>query len=462
MSSNIRNILFRADSSSTIGIGHIMRDLVLAKQYPEANITFATQDLNGNINHKIIEAGYKLEILKSDDLSELEELIKKLAIDMIVIDHYGIDYNFEEQLKNKNPTLKIMVLDDTYEKHHCDILLNHNIYGDETKYKELVPQNCELRCGSKFTLLRDEFIKENIYIIPKNTSNITNVFVSLGGVDSKNLNLQILEILNEYTNFTIDIVTTTSNKELDKLQKYVSNYTNISLHINTNEIAKLMSQCDFAIVTPSVTANEICFMNIPFVAIKTEDNQNNMYEYLKLNNYFVLEEFEIDSLKQSINLLMNVQKINLIPFQNLTLKEKEMVLSWRNDDLVRKWMFNQEYITLDKHLDYIESLASRIDRLYFLAKIQDEYFGVVDLTNIMTCDRAELGIYVKPNTHGNGKVLMHKIIQFAFQDLKINKLLANVYKSNKNAIKLYKKFNFITVSNDKDKNGDLLKMELKK
>lgn len=52
------NILFRADSSSTIGTGHIMRDLVLAQQYPEANITFATQDLNGNINHKIIETGY--------------------------------------------------------------------------------------------------------------------------------------------------------------------------------------------------------------------------------------------------------------------------------------------------------------------------------------------------------------------------------------------------------------------
>ena len=39
------NILVRADSSSYIGTGHIMRDLVLAKQYLNENIIFATQDL---------------------------------------------------------------------------------------------------------------------------------------------------------------------------------------------------------------------------------------------------------------------------------------------------------------------------------------------------------------------------------------------------------------------------------
>ena len=61
------NILVRADSSSYIGTGHIMRDLVLAKEYKNENIIFATQDLVGNINHQIIETGYKIELLKSKD-----------------------------------------------------------------------------------------------------------------------------------------------------------------------------------------------------------------------------------------------------------------------------------------------------------------------------------------------------------------------------------------------------------
>ena len=53
----MKTILFRADSSSTIGTGHIMRDLVLAEKYAKKGLTviFATQDLAGNINHKIGE-----------------------------------------------------------------------------------------------------------------------------------------------------------------------------------------------------------------------------------------------------------------------------------------------------------------------------------------------------------------------------------------------------------------------
>ena len=104
------NILVRADSSSYIGTGHIMRDLVLAKQYKNENIIFATQDLVGNINHQIIETGYKIELLKSNDFEELNDLIKKLNIDMIIIDNYDIDYSFEKKLKEENPTLKFLYL----------------------------------------------------------------------------------------------------------------------------------------------------------------------------------------------------------------------------------------------------------------------------------------------------------------------------------------------------------------
>ncbi|MBD3841313.1 MAG: UDP-2,4-diacetamido-2,4,6-trideoxy-beta-L-altropyranose hydrolase, partial [Campylobacterales bacterium] len=295
MSSETKNILFRADSSSLIGTGHIMRDLVLAKQYPNDNIIFATQDLKGNINHKVIEAGYELKILKSNDIKELDKLIKKLNIDIIVIDHYSIDYTLEKELKIQNSKLKILSFDDTYEKHHCDILLNHNISANKKKYKGLVPKNCELRCGRKYTLLRDEFIKEKKKLKKKKQFKIKNstftIFVALGGADTAQINIPILKTLKKIKNLQVEIVTTTANKNLEKLKQYCKKRNWIHLHINSNNMAKLIAKSDLAIITPSVTANEVYFMEIPFIAIKTAENQNDIYKYLKKKKYAVVKKF---------------------------------------------------------------------------------------------------------------------------------------------------------------------------
>ena len=292
--SNRKNILFRADSSSTIGTGHIMRDLVLASQYKDVNIIFAVQDLEGNINHKIVEAGYKIEILKSNDIEELNQIIGKHNIDMIVIDHYGIDYEYEKQLSTLNSQLSIMSFDDTYEKHYCDILLNHNISANENQYKGLVPENCELRCGADYILLREEFYKEKAIKREK----IYDVFIAMGGADTQNLNIQLLEILPHY--FKVAVVTTTANKNLESLKAYVEHKESVDLHINSTQIAKLMNESRFAIVTPSVTVNEVYFMELPFLAIKTADNQKELFAYLLKEHFLVIESFNKKIVKEIV------------------------------------------------------------------------------------------------------------------------------------------------------------------
>ena len=303
--SNSINILFRADSSSTIGTGHIMRDLVLAEQFEGANIIFATQDLDGNINHKIKEKNYQIEILNSNDVEEVNRLIEKHNIDMIVIDHYNIDYDFEKQLKIKNSALKIMVLDGTYKRHYCDILLNHNIYAQAQKYKDLVPKHCELRCGNSYTLLREEFIIEKQKgRQDSNDPEMLNIFIAMGGADHSNLNSKILDVLKNFSNVHAHIVTTTANQYLEELQDFILNKDNITLHINTDKIATLMNRADFAIVTPSVTLNEIYFIELPFIAIQTAYNQNYAVEYLIQHNKYVLKTFNAQKLYSLIKSTM--------------------------------------------------------------------------------------------------------------------------------------------------------------
>lgn len=273
--------LIRADSSSTIGLGHIMRDLVFAKSL-EGEVIFACQNLEGNI---IPSIPYEVKILKSNDVDELEELIKALHVKLLVIDHYGIDAQFEQTIK-ETTKVKILSFDDTYEPHHCDILLNHNLSADSKRYKNLVPKKCELRCGSLYTLIRDEFREEKKQACEK----IYDIFIAMGGTDASNITLSILKTLPQ--ELRICVLTTTANAHLRELQNYVQGKPNIALHVNSNEVAKLLHQSRFAIVTPSVMVHEVLFMEVPFIAIKVAHNQDDMFAYLQKQEYPVLKEWD--------------------------------------------------------------------------------------------------------------------------------------------------------------------------
>lgn len=273
--------LIRADSSSTIGLGHVMRDLVLAKSL-EGEVFFACQNLEGNI---ISSIPYEVKVLKSNDADELIDLIKSLHVKLLVIDHYGIDADFEQKVKVATG-VKILSFDDTYQSHHCDILLNHNISADKKRYKNLVPKHCELRCGILYTLIRDEFKEEK----KCEREKIYDVFISMGGSDASNLTLKILKTLP--TSLHVSIVTTTANAHLSELQSYILDKPNISLHVNSHEVAKLLHQSRLAIVTPSVMVHEVLFMEVPFIAIKVAENQDDMYQYLKQHGYKAFETLE--------------------------------------------------------------------------------------------------------------------------------------------------------------------------
>jgi len=451
------NILIRADSSSVLGTGHLMRDLVLAKKYAKnsASITFASQDLEGNLNHKILDAGYSLEILQSNSKKELVKLVRKLGVHLLVIDHYGINYKKEKYIKDKTD-VKILSFDDTYEKHHCDVLLNHNISADEKRYENLVPRGCKIKCGSKYTLLREEFYVEKNKSYKK-SKKVKTVFLAMGGADTASLNIQILKVLEKFDVLKVNVVTTSANEHLPALETYAEDKEWINLQINSTKIAKLMRKSDFAIVTPSVTLNEVFFMKIPFVAVKTADNQEDMYTYLKSKNLDVLRQF--DEKKLSFHIFLKVHTIKMKNFTVLTRNEKQLVFKWRNHKNIRQWMYKKDKISQNEHEDYIESLMHREDREYFLVKQNKKNIGVVDLTNMNKVKKVgELGIYTKPNTKGMGSVLMQTILKYSFLYLNLNDVKANVYVGNEAAIALYKKFGFEI----QDKKNGLYYMQLKR
>ncbi len=155
-----------------------------------------------------------------------------------------------------------------------------------------------------------------------------------------------------------------------------------------------------------------------------------------------------------------MQTLNLINFIDLTLKEKEMVLKWRNHPKIKRWMHNSNDITLENHLAFIDSLKNCSDKFYFLLKQEDNYLGVIDFTNILS-KTSEFGLYANIELKGVGNNLLDSVCNYGFNILQLDILRAEVYEENEKAIKLYKKFYFKETNKKTINNKVVICMELK-
>ena len=155
-----------------------------------------------------------------------------------------------------------------------------------------------------------------------------------------------------------------------------------------------------------------------------------------------------------------MKEIKLINFTDLSNDEKKMVLEWRNNQNIKKWMYTQDDINLESHLNFIDSLNNSKDKLYFLVKKEDENIGVIYFTQIEPNESLHIGIYSNPHLKGYGKILLETIIYFSFEILKVEKIFSEVYFENERAYILYKRYNFIEIGKKSLNNRKIIIMEL--
>lgn len=128
----------------------------------------------------------------------------------------------------------------------------------------------------------------------------------------------------------------------------------------------------------------------------------------------------------------------LINFTDLTDEQILMVLRWRNDERVAKFMKNKS-VSEQEHRNFISNLKNDETKRYFLVKEDSDYISVIDFVDI-AADSCEFGIYANPEL--KGKILMQTIAEYAAKTLKVGELKSCVYNENEKAIALYRKFGF--------------------
>ena len=130
----MRDLIIRTDASSEIGIGHIMRCLVLAWKWKThgGQAIFLSQCENDTVRNLIRSGGHRLILLTdshphSSDITQTISIVKRSDDPWMVIDGYHFDSTYQQRLRSAG--IKMMVIDDMGHLPHyyADILLNQNI-----------------------------------------------------------------------------------------------------------------------------------------------------------------------------------------------------------------------------------------------------------------------------------------------------------------------------------------------
>jgi UDP-4-amino-4,6-dideoxy-N-acetyl-beta-L-altrosamine N-acetyltransferase len=159
---------------------------------------------------------------------------------------------------------------------------------------------------------------------------------------------------------------------------------------------------------------------------------------------------------------MKINDYDIIPVYKLSLEKKIMILEWRNHESIRKWMYDSEIISEVLHLKFIENLKNNTKNKYFLVQKNNTEIGVIYFNKIDVINKSTyFGLYANINLSGVGSALLEIICNYAFEQLKISSLNAEVFKKNKKAIYLYNKFKFREVGKRIVSDKEVICMELK-
>jgi len=197
---------------------------------------------------------------------------------------------------------------------------------------------------------------------------------------------------------------------------------------------------------------------------KSIKEQFNLFRIVDNENYPAF--FELDGQRYILKIeLEKMGGVTLIDFVDLSLKEKQMVLQWRNHDDIKQWMYTREDISLQNHLGFISSLTGLAYKQYMVVKKEEKYIGVIDFSNInIAAKESDFGLYANPfeKIAGAGSVLLEAGKKYAFDALKLHKLKLEFFEENSRAENLYKKYHFKKVGQREANGKKIICMELDK
>lgn len=294
-------VYFRVDASPQIGSGHLMRCMTLAieirRAFPKCKIGFVARYTMPPFDVQLVDLGFTLARLEagktnpqdggetplrhsqwlgnpqSDDATQTIAVLENDDVDLVVVDHYGIDAQWEARVSAH--TRAMLVIDDLADrKHVCDYLLDQSHDRSAASlYDSLVGAECNLLVGSEYALLRPEFRLTRQHTAIRRC--VENVLVIFGAVDTDRFTMDALASLGKGNFRNVAVVIGRSNPAIDDISR-LADKLGFELHIQSEEVHRLMATADLAIGAAGATSWERCCVGLPSICLSVAENQNSI------------------------------------------------------------------------------------------------------------------------------------------------------------------------------------------
>ncbi|RXI45897.1 UDP-2,4-diacetamido-2,4,6-trideoxy-beta-L-altropyranose hydrolase [Clostridium tetani] len=264
-------IAIRADGGNKIGMGHIMRTLVLAKELAKTNNVFYVCRMDNTFPSKYKQGIEKVKlegfnVITIDENNTLNQL-KSISADCLITDSYDVNEDYFNKTK-KLFKVTGYVDDVNLYNFNVDFIINQNIGAEEFSYK--VNKDTKLFLGTSYIMLREEFRK-----VPKRrvNKNVENVMITVGGSDSNGITNIICDYVKDFEfKFHVVVGPSFNEENIERLIKLKNLKNNIILYFNANMI-EIMNKCDIAISACGSTLYELAASSIPTIGIIIANNQ---------------------------------------------------------------------------------------------------------------------------------------------------------------------------------------------
>ena len=275
-----KTILIRADASSDIGVGHVMRCGALSQAWWSAGgkAIFALANGSKELEDRI--RSWDSEVARipanpgsEEDAVQTKELCATYAAEWLVLDGYHFSAAYRDRV-NGDET-RLLLIDDHGEcpPYRCDVVLNANPQACNALYKMRGSQTRFL-LGPRYALLRQEFLgfQRSLVHVPDIAQR---VLVTFGGGDTHNVTLKVLQALRGIAErpleITVVIGALNPHRESIRVAAAASTHATRVLS-NVDNMPELVSHSDLAITAGGGTCSELAFMQVPMFLIITANN----------------------------------------------------------------------------------------------------------------------------------------------------------------------------------------------